>query len=166
MWEYSENIPWNIAVPQNNVMDLNNVMCWLIDSLMISLDCQSLLVYTGSNMIWSEISLQMSSNFQPCPMWSTWNIPIKSLGWQCYIDGKFVCPMIEGNHHGTNQSEMHQIWELFHLTIVPFNQRDNFNFSIMGIQLFYFKTWWPLHTWLYLHRWQWITYHYELQTLS
>ena len=24
-------------------------------------------------------------------------------------DGKFVCPMIEGNHHGTNQSEMHQI---------------------------------------------------------
>ena len=25
------------------------------------------------------------------------------------IDGKFACPMIEGNHHETNQSEMHQI---------------------------------------------------------
>ena len=27
------------------------------------------------------------------------------------IDRKFVCPMIEGNYHGTTQSEMHQIWE-------------------------------------------------------
>jgi hypothetical protein len=26
------------------------------------------------------------------------------------IDGVFVCPVIKGNHHGTNQSEMHQIW--------------------------------------------------------
>ena len=51
----SGNIHWNIAVPQNTVMDLNNVMCRLIDSLMISLDCESLLIYTGSNKIWSEI---------------------------------------------------------------------------------------------------------------
>ena len=27
-------------------------------------------------------------------------------------NGKFACPMAEGNHHGINQSEMHQIWEL------------------------------------------------------
>ncbi len=49
---------------------------------------------------------QATFNRVPCEAHGTY--PLNPLG-DNVIDGKFVCPMIEGDHHGTNQSEMHQI---------------------------------------------------------
>ena len=52
-----------------------------------------------------RIETQATSNRVPCEAHGTY--PLNPMGHNV-IDGKFVCPMIEGNHHGTNQSEMHQ----------------------------------------------------------
>ena len=46
---------------------------------------------------------QGTFNRAPCKAHGTY--PLNPLG-DNVVDGKFVCPMIEGGHHGTNQSEM------------------------------------------------------------
>jgi hypothetical protein len=53
-----------------------------------------------------KLKAQATSN---CVTWKEHGTyPLNPMGHNV-IDGMFVCPMIEGNHHGTNQSEMHQI---------------------------------------------------------
>ena len=58
------------------------------------------------NMYKLNRSSQATSNHVPWEEHGTY--PLNSMGHNV-IDGKFVCLMIEGNHHETNQSEMHQI---------------------------------------------------------
>ena len=47
---------------------------------------------------------QATSNHVPWEEYGTY--PLNSMGHNIK-DGRFVCPMIVGNHHGTSQSEMH-----------------------------------------------------------
>jgi hypothetical protein len=53
-----------------------------------------------------QVASQATSNRVPWKEYRTY--PLNPMGHNV-IDGKFVCPIVEGNHHGTNQSEMHQI---------------------------------------------------------
>ena len=92
------------------------------------------------NCIPIELKMYCISNFQPCPMLSTWDIHIKSLGWQCYR-WEVCMSMIEKNHHGTNQSEMHQIWEIHSSHNCPFQSKGQFQLFNNGntIILFQYK---------------------------
>ena len=66
-----------------------------------------------------------TSNRVPCEAHGTY--PLNPMG-DNVIDGKFVCPMIEGNHHGTNQSEMHQTGEFVSSHNCPCQSKGQFQF--------------------------------------
>ena len=57
-----------------------------------------------SNVSQYVVLTQATSNRVPCEAHGT--NPLNPMSYNV-INGKFVCPMIEGNHHGTNQSEMY-----------------------------------------------------------
>jgi len=88
------------------------------------------------------------------------------------IDGKFVCPIIEGNHHGTNQSEMHQIWEFVSSHNCPSQSKGQFQLFNNGNTIILYQiVMAPPHLTLSPAVWDfyfdnWITYHYELQKSS
>ena len=57
--------------------------------------------------------------------------PLNAMGHNV-IDEKFVCSMREGNHHGTNQREMHQTCEFVSSNNCPFQSKGPIQLFING----------------------------------
>ena len=89
--------------------------------------------------IWAQSMLriaQATSNHVPREEHGTY--PLNPTGHNV-IEGKFVCPMIEGNHHGTNQSEMHQIWEFASSHNCPSQSKGQFQLFNNGNTIILFQ---------------------------